>query len=65
MAPMIVGSNHKILLPTSLSICTSFLLLIDIISKALISIEIPIGILTIIIGVLTLLYLLRRGYSEW
>ena len=35
------------------------------ISRALISIEIPIGILTAIIGVPIFLYLLKRGYSEW
>lgn len=65
MTRMIVGPNHKILLPASLSIGASFLLLIDTVSRAVITIEIPIGILTAIIGVPIFLYLLRRGYSEW
>ena len=65
MARMIVGSDNKILLPASLSLGASFLLLIDNISRAIISIEIPIGILTAVIGVPIFLYLLRRGYSEW
>ena len=65
MARMIVGPNNKILIPASLSFGASFLLLIDNISRALISIEIPIGILTAIIGVPIFLYLLKRGYSEW
>ena len=65
MSRMIVGSDNKILLPASLSLCASFLLLIDNISRALISIEIPIGILTAVIGVPIFLYLLKRGYSEW
>ncbi|MCC7562861.1 MAG: iron ABC transporter permease [Methanobrevibacter arboriphilus] len=62
---MVVGPNHKVLLPASLSIGASFLLLIDTISRTVISIEIPIGILTAIIGVPIFLYLLRKGYSEW
>ena len=62
---MIVGPDHRILIPASLSIGASFLLLIDDISRSIISIEIPIGILTAVIGVPIFLYLLRKGYSEW
>lgn len=65
MARMIVGPDNKVLLPASLSLGASFLLLIDNISRVIISIEIPIGILTAVIGVPIFLYLLRRGYSEW
>ncbi|WP_407431013.1 FecCD family ABC transporter permease [Methanobrevibacter sp.] len=65
MARMIVGPDNKILLLASLSLGASFLLLIDNISRVAISIEIPIGILTAIIGVPIFLYLLRRGYSDW
>ena len=65
MARMIVGPDNKILIPASLSLGASFLLLIDNISRVVISIEIPIGILTAVIGVPIFLYLLRRGYSEW
>ncbi len=62
---MIVGPNHKVLLPASISIGASFLLLIDTVSRTVISIEVPIGILTAIIGVPIFLYLLRKGYSQW
>ena len=65
MARMVVGSDNRILIPASLSLGASFLLLIDNISRALISIKIPIGVLTAIIGVPIFLYLLKRGYSEW
>ena len=65
MTRMIVGPDNRILIPASLSFGASFLLLIDNISRAVISIEIPIGILTAIIGVPIFLYLLKRGYSEW
>lgn len=65
MARMIVGPDNKILIPASLSLGASFLLIMDNLSRTLISIEIPIGILTAIVGVPLFLYLLRRGYSEW
>ncbi|WP_295722803.1 iron ABC transporter permease [uncultured Methanobrevibacter sp.] len=65
MARMIVGPDNRILIPASLSLGASFLLLVDNISRAVITIEIPIGILTSIIGVPLFLYLLKRGYSEW
>ena len=62
---ILVGPNNQVLVPASLSIGASFLLLIDNISRSLITIEIPIGILTSIIGVPIFLYLLRKGYSQW
>ena len=65
MTRMVVGPDNRILIPASLSLGASFLLLIDNISRAFISIEIPIGILTAIIGVPIFLYLLKKGYSEW
>ena len=65
MARMIVGPDNKVLLPASLILGARCLLLIDNISRVVISIEIPIGILTAVIGVPIFLYLLRRGYSEW
>lgn len=65
MTRMIVGPDNRILIPASLSLGASFLLLIDNISRVCISIEIPIGILTAIIGVPIFLYLLKQGYSEW
>ena len=65
MARMIVGPDNKLLIPASLSLGASFLLLIDNISRFLIAIEIPVGILTAIIGVPIFLYLLKRGYSQW
>ena len=65
IARMIVGPDHKILIPASLSLGGSFLLLIDNVSRVVTSIEMPIGILTAIIGVPIFLYLLRKGYSQW
>ena len=48
MTRIIVGPDHKILLPASISIGASFLLLIDNISRTFISIEIPIGMVKLV-----------------
>ena len=62
---MIVGPDHKILLPASISIGASFLLIIDTLSRTVFALEIPLGILTAIVGVPIFLYLLQKGYSQW
>jgi iron complex transport system permease protein len=65
VARMIVGPDHKILLPASIILGAFFLLLIDDISRALISIEIPLGILTAIIGAPFFIYLLGKSKEVW
>jgi iron complex transport system permease protein len=57
---MLVGPDHKVLLPASLALGASYLLLIDNLARTLISAEIPLGILTAIIGAPFFGYLLRR-----
>lgn len=65
IARMVVGPDNRVLIPASLSLGASFLLVIDNISRSVSSIEIPLGILTSLIGVPIFLYLLRKGYSQW
>ncbi len=62
---MLVGPNHKVLLPVSVLLGASYLLIIDDIVRTAASIEIPIGILTAIIGAPFFLYLLSRGRWGW
>ena len=62
---MIVGPNHKVLLPVSVFLGASYLLVIDDIVRTAWAVEIPIGILTSIIGAPFFLYLLRRGRWGW
>jgi iron complex transport system permease protein len=57
---MLVGPDHKALLPASLALGASYLLLIDDLARTLISAEIPLGILTAIVGAPFFAYLLRR-----
>jgi iron complex transport system permease protein len=64
-ARMIVGPDHSKLLPASISLGSSFLLLVDNVCRSATSIEIPLGILTAIIGAPFLIYLLQKGYEGW
>jgi iron complex transport system permease protein len=62
---MLVGPNHERLLPVSLLLGAAYLLLIDDICRVVASVEIPIGILTAIVGVPFFLYLLNRSGRGW
>lgn len=65
VARMIVGPDHKVLLPASIILGAFFLLLIDDVSRTMISVEIPLGILTAIIGAPFFLYLLSKSKEVW
>ncbi len=62
---LLVGPNHKRLLPVCLLLGAAYLLFIDNIARAALSIEIPIGILTAIVGAPFFIYLLNRGGKGW
>ena len=57
---MLVGPDHRLLLPATLSIGASYLLFIDDIARTATAGEIPLGILTAVIGAPFFAYLLRR-----
>ena len=60
LARMVVGANHKSLLPASFLIGAFYLLLVDDVARDLFAVEVPLGILTSVIGVPFFLYLLFR-----
>ncbi len=62
---MLVGPNHKVLLPACVSIGASYLLLVDNVARAATAAEIPISILTALIGAPFFAYLLRRTGGKW
>ncbi|MBT9165805.1 MAG: putative ABC transporter permease protein [Chloroflexi bacterium] len=62
---MLVGPNHKVLLPACVSIGASYLLLVDNVARAATAAEIPISILTALIGAPFFVYLLRRTGGKW
>ena len=64
VARKIVGNNYTHLMPASLLCGAGFLLLVDNVSRSLLTTEIPLGILTAFIGAPFFIYLItRRGES--
>ncbi len=62
---IIVGPDHQRLIPASLALGASFLLVIDNISRTMLPTEVPLGILTGLVGVPLLVVLLRRNRTGW
>jgi len=62
---MWVGPDHKVLLPTTIAVGACYLLIIDNFARTMTSSEIPLGILTAIIGAPFFAYLLRRSKGGW
>ncbi len=56
----LVGSNYRYLLPASMIAGAAFLLIVDDVSRNLLAVEIPIGILTAFVGAPFFLYLIAR-----
>jgi iron complex transport system permease protein len=61
LARMLVGADHKVLLPASFLVGAFYLLLVDDCARGLFTLEVPLGILTSIVGVPFFLYLLFRS----
>jgi iron complex transport system permease protein len=61
MGRMLVGSDHKALLPASLSIGACLLLVVDDLARTLTTADLPLGVLTAFVGAPFFVYLLRRG----
>lgn len=59
-ARMLSGSDYRRLLPLSMLIGSNFLLIVDNISRLTFSSEIPLGIITSLVGVPLFLFLLKR-----
>lgn len=57
---MMVGSDYRKLIPTSMLLGASFLLIVDNVSRLATTSEIPIGILTAFVGAPFFLYLITR-----
>jgi len=63
---LILGPDHRFLLPASALAGASFLMLADLLARTLLSpAEIPVGVLTALIGAPFFIYLLRRTRREY
>ena len=65
LARMMIGPNYKYLIPASCLLGGAFLLVVDDVARSLIASEIPLSILTAIIGAPFFIYLLFRGRKSW
>lgn len=65
LARMLVGPSFTILLPASILLGSLFLLIVDTIARIAFPIEIPLGILTSVIGAPFFVLLLARGKRGW
>lgn len=62
---MAVGPSHRLLIPLSAIVGGAFLLLADAISRLALSVEIPIGILTSLIGIPIFIIVLKNARAAW
>ncbi|MBO4928686.1 MAG: iron ABC transporter permease [Clostridiales bacterium] len=60
MCRMMFGNDHRYLLPASISLGGSFLIIVDTLARSATAAEIPISILTAIIGAPFFLFLMRK-----
>lgn len=65
LARAVVGPNYKVLLPTSIFIGAVFLLLVDDIARCAMTVEVPIGILTAILGVPFFVVIFKHNMRGW
>jgi iron complex transport system permease protein len=65
IARMLVGPSFATLLPVAAILGAGYLLLVDTLCRTLGTIEIPLGILTAVLGAPFFLYLLARGRRGW
>jgi iron complex transport system permease protein len=65
IARMLVGPSFDRLLPTAMLMGASYLLLVDTLARTMARIEVPIGILTAVIGAPFFLWLLAKGREGW
>ncbi|HZJ85328.1 MAG TPA: iron ABC transporter permease [Syntrophomonadaceae bacterium] len=61
----LVGPNYKILIPVSIVVGSSFLLVVDTLARVIMPLEIPLGILTSLIGAPFFMYLITRTRRGW
>lgn len=58
---LIVGENHRTLIPTTILFGAAFMPLVDLVSRTATEGEIPVGIITALLGAPFFIYLLRRA----
>jgi iron complex transport system permease protein len=65
LARMLVGPDHRRLLPAAIALGATYLLIVDGLARALTSAEIPLGIITALVGAPFFAILIRRTRGGW
>lgn len=65
MGRMIIGPDNRFLLPFSALLGGLFLLLVDNVSRQLFTVEVPLGILTALLGIPVFAWVLRMAQKGW
>ncbi len=65
LARMLAGAEHRRLLPVAAVLGACFLLAADDLARSLFAVEIPLGIVTAVVGAPLFLFLLSRGRAGW
>lgn len=65
VARLVAGPDFSRLLPVALLLGGAFLLVVDTLARSVMDIEIPLGILTAVVGAPFFLFLLARGERGW
>jgi iron complex transport system permease protein len=60
-----VGPNFATLLPASILLGAGYMLIVDTLARTIATVEVPLGILTAIIGAPVFIWLLARGRRGW
>ena len=63
-ARMLTGPDHKVLIPAAALIGAVYLIQVDNVARASIAAEIPVGIITAMLGAPVFAYLLRRAANK-
>lgn len=63
-ARILVGEDHRLLIPAAALLGATYLTLIDTMARTLTAAEIPLGVLTALVGAPVFGYLLRRHFKE-
>ena len=64
LARAVVGPDHRVLLPAAALLGASYMLIVDLMARSLMAAEIPLGVLTALIGAPVFLIVLQRTQRE-
>jgi iron complex transport system permease protein len=57
----VAGPNHRLLLPVSFLIGAAFMLAVDTVARSAVSVEIPIGIITAVVGAPFFIWVMKKS----